>query len=73
MHFSTLAKRPPFDEPERLEELRLRLNAIDGVAFPGDALTRWPSFPLSVLESDSALDAFLRTMDWVFEEAAAAT
>jgi hypothetical protein len=69
VQFQALSRRPPFDEPEMREALRTRLNGIgDAVSLPVDGLDRRPSFPLSVLEDSSHLQAFLDAMDWVFSE-----
>lgn len=69
VQFKALSGRPPFDSVDLRESLRVRLNEIgDGVALPADGLNRRPSFPLSVLQDPSKLDAFLQVMDWVFAE-----
>jgi alkylated DNA nucleotide flippase Atl1 len=51
--FQYLKDRPPFDRLDLRQELRTRLNRIDGIDIPEDRLTRRPSFKVSVLESDT--------------------
>jgi hypothetical protein len=62
--FQWLKQRPPFtDETKRLELLN-RLNEVAGVDLPAGRTIGRPSFPLSVLEHEAALNQFLRVLDW---------
>jgi hypothetical protein len=67
IQFQPLSKRSPFDHDDVREELRARLNQIPGVSLPEQNVPRRPSFALSALESQLALETFLKTMDWTFE------
>jgi hypothetical protein len=61
-------KTEPFDRgSERLELLR-RLNEISGVDLSADRINKRPSFPLSVLSKEAALNQFLETLDWFVRE-----
>jgi hypothetical protein len=68
VQFQWLKEQPPFaDETLRLELLR-RLNELPGVIIPTDAIARRPSFPLTMLQNETALQQFLMTFDWVIQE-----
>lgn len=61
-------KTEPFNrEPERLELLR-RLNEIPGVDLSTDRINKRPSFPLSALKDETALNQFLEVLDWFVRE-----
>ena len=47
--FEYYQHKPPFEEESKRLELLSRLNAIDGVSIPADAITRRPAIPLAVL------------------------
>lgn len=64
---SSYASQPPFDEEENWLELRSRLSSI-GLSLPADPNeTRLPSFRLSTLQDESALDRVLETFEWVVD------
>lgn len=68
VNFQYMQNSLPFDdENERLELLR-RLNEMLGVAIPADALTRFPSIPLSALKDETVLKQFFEIFDWVVQE-----
>ena len=61
-------KTEPFNrESERLELLR-RLNEIPSVDLSADRINKRPSFPLSVLSNEAALNQFLETLDWFVQK-----
>ena len=64
IQFDPLSTRPPFNNEEKRLDLLERLNKIEGVSLPLDSITRYPSFPLSVLTEKEALDTFLEIMRW---------
>jgi hypothetical protein len=68
MQFQMMKKQPPFDDLQKREELRTRLNAIRGIAIPPDGVERRPSFPLAALCDDSAMKQFLAVLDWTVGE-----
>jgi hypothetical protein len=68
VQFGLLSRRPTFDAEAKREELAQRLNAIEGVEIPLDAITRSPSFPLATLARDAALAPFLDVLDWFVAE-----
>ncbi len=59
--------RRPFDEIDLRRDLLRRLNAIDGVSIPEDAITRRGGIQLAVLADHEALDAIKRVFDWFCE------
>jgi hypothetical protein len=58
----------PFSDAEKRKELARRLCEIQGVSIPEAALTRRPSFKLSVLTGAGSLERFLAAFDWVLSE-----
>lgn len=63
IQFQMMRERPPFDsEQERLALLR-RLNDIEGVDLPEDAIGRRPNIPLPSLARPGCLDPFVRIFD----------
>ena len=63
---------PPFDAEEKRRELLGRLNAIEGVSIPEDAIARRPSIPLAVFADETRLAKFLRVYKWFLQEVQAA-
>ena len=66
--FQYYRSRPPFTAEEKRRELLERLNTIPGVAIPADAISRRPSFALSLLEPVASMSAFLATFEWFIRE-----
>lgn len=65
---SSYAAQPPFDSPENWQELRSRFSSI-GLSLPADSReTRLPTFPLSTLQDESALQQVLQTFEWIVEK-----
>ncbi len=69
IYFQYLANKPPFDQPEMREELRRRLNQIEGVSLPEDSISRRPWFKVSLLASQEARRQFKETVEWAFQAA----
>ncbi|RSN51508.1 GmrSD restriction endonuclease domain-containing protein [Actinomadura sp. WAC 06369] len=65
--FQHLAKRAPFDDVARREELRARLNAIDGVDLPADRLAGRPGFSLAALGGDGE-KRLVEALDWFMDQ-----
>jgi len=63
--FVHLAKKRPFADVELREELRRRLNAIEGVDIAEDRIGGKPKFPLSALRSPDALARFKEVLLWM--------
>ena len=71
--FAFMAKREPFRDARKRNDLLSRLNRIEHVAFSEGAIdSTWPSIPLAVLADDAARKQFLDAFDWYVEEVAAA-
>lgn len=68
VHFGYMQNLPPFNNETKCLELLRRLNEVPGIAIPADAITRFPSIPLSTLEDENTLQQFLETLDWVVQE-----
>jgi hypothetical protein len=68
IQFSVMQRKPPFDEETKRLELLERLNALDGVEFAPDVITKQPGIPLSALREPLACQQFLAIFDWVVQE-----
>ncbi|MFC2079515.1 hypothetical protein ACFLSZ_06015 [Candidatus Bipolaricaulota bacterium] len=68
LYFKFLKPRPPFDREEKRHELRERLNQIEGINIPPEAIEKTPTALLGVLADDTALKQFFAVYDWVAEE-----
>jgi hypothetical protein len=60
--------KPPFDDEARRGEWLQRLNAVEGLSFPQDAMDRYPSIAMTTLSDETRLKAFLGAMDWFVAE-----
>jgi hypothetical protein len=69
IQFQHIAKRPPFDDRDLRNELRLKLNTIPGVSIPDETLERRPSIDLLAIRAAEGLKAFTDAMDWAFDQA----
>jgi len=68
LQFAPLSKRKPFDrEPARIDLLN-RLNKIDGVQLPEESITKYPSFYLSLLDSDEKIEQLIDVFEWLIEK-----
>ena len=66
--FQWLKPRPPFTDETKRMELLHRLNEITGVDLPAGRIIGRPSFPLSALRNEVALEQFLEVLDWFVRE-----
>jgi hypothetical protein len=66
--FQWMKNRPPFDDEQKRQELRRRLNQIHGVAIPAEKIALRPSIPLSALTDKSSMEQFLGVLDWLVQE-----
>jgi hypothetical protein len=64
IYFQWYVVKPPFDDETKRLLLLEKLNAIQGVNIPRDAITRRPSIPLSVLNTPEKIRQFLDVFDW---------
>jgi hypothetical protein len=63
--FGSIAKRHPFTDEGLREEYRQKLNDIDSVVqIAADGLGGWPTFPLSVIESDDGYERLVEALAW---------
>lgn len=62
--FQYLRSRPPFDDLYRREELRRRLNEIDGVDLPADKIDMRPGFDLELLLDRSKREQLVEALMW---------
>ena len=67
VQFKLLSGSPPFDDVTIRNELRTRLNGIEGIDLPADRLLRRPSFPIESLGNDEALKQFRDVCLWFGE------
>jgi hypothetical protein len=70
--FRWLKIRRPFDKLALREELRTRLNRIEGIELAADRIGKYPRFPSEVLLDSVRRAQFLEIEDW-FEATARAT
>lgn len=68
IYFQWLRNSPAFHDEERRRELLDRLNVIDEIALPADAIGRRPSIKLATLLPPERLRRFLDVLDWVVSE-----
>jgi hypothetical protein len=61
-------RKPPFDDEAKRRELLKRLNEIEGVNFPADAITKRPPIALQLLSDDGRLTKLLQAIDWFVDE-----
>jgi hypothetical protein len=67
--FQHLRSRPPFDDPEVREELRLRLNKVDGVDLPASKIDLRPGFGVELLAEPAARDQLAEAFEWIYTTA----
>ena len=68
VYFEALRSKPSFQSEAKRLELLDRLNALPGVAIPGEKITQRPSIRLAVLSVPDVLERFLAIYDWVVSE-----
>lgn len=72
LQFQYLATGPAFAPEAKRLELLDRLNAIPGVSISPSKIAQRPSIALAKLRAESALDHFIATLDWAWQEIQAA-
>ena len=65
-----MKKRNNLSEQTRAELLR-RLNRIDGINIPQNAIDKYPNVPLSALAYENSRKRFLRCIRWTIDQVAA--
>ncbi|MCB9106973.1 MAG: hypothetical protein H6633_22410 [Anaerolineales bacterium] len=68
VYFQWYQSKPPFDAEEKRRELLTKFNAVEGINFPPDAITRRPSFPLKLFENEQQSEQILAVFDWFIAE-----
>jgi len=68
VQFQWMKMQLPFDDIQRREKLRTRLNEISGITIPADGVDRRPSFSLAVLCDEARMKQFLAALDWAVAE-----
>lgn len=63
-----IRKTPPFDKPEKREELRLKLSPIPGWKILDAGMEGFPSIKLNEVRSDDDRSSLLAALDWVVEQ-----
>jgi len=59
--------KPPFDDEARRFSLLEKLNRIDGVKIPKDAIAKRPPISLRVLNTQEKIHQFLDVFDWYLD------
>ncbi|WP_158854054.1 GmrSD restriction endonuclease domain-containing protein [Saccharothrix deserti] len=62
--FQHLRRRRPFDDLARREELRQRLNSVDGVDLPAAKIDLRPGFDLGLLVSSRVREQLIEVLGW---------
>ena len=68
VQFGDMRSMPHFDDELERSQILRRLNEISGVTISDEATTKYPSFPLSALRDEAALEQFLGVLDWFVQE-----
>jgi hypothetical protein len=68
IQLGNMASAGLFESEVKRVELVERLNAIDGVHIPVDAIDRWPSVGMDDLAAADSLGDFLEVFDWYLDE-----
>jgi len=68
IYFYWYQYKSPFDSEGKRQQLLGRLNAIEGISLPDEAIVKRPGIPLSVLQNEAALKQFLEVFDWIVRE-----
>jgi hypothetical protein len=71
--FVYMARRQHFSDPALRDELRQRLNEIDGIDLATDSIERRPTFRIDALSTDAGFSQFTRTVEWALQQAASST
>ena len=64
IYFQWLKSAPPFDDEGLRREFLARLNTVDGISLPPDAIGRRPGVKLAPLAADDRLQRLLDALDW---------
>lgn len=67
--FQYLSTRAPFEDIALRDELRQRLNAIDGIEIPTARLALRPNIPTEIFTRPGALESIANTLSWFIEKA----
>jgi hypothetical protein len=67
-YFAQMRKRSPFDSPKKRMQLLEKFNELPGVELQQDGIDKYPSFSLSVIESEEALTKLLSICRWIAKE-----
>ncbi len=68
IYFQWYQHKQPFETEEKRLEILRRLNEIDGIQIPTDAINKRPNIKLSLLAEENSLEKFLSVFDWMLEE-----
>jgi len=66
--FGVLKNRPEFKAKERREDLRQRLNALEGIDIPEEGIEKYPSILVEPMTDRQLREGFLEVMHWLIEE-----
>lgn len=65
IYFYWYQYKEPFSSTALRQQLLDKLNAIEGVSLPDDAIDRRPGIPLESLQNEKALEEFFEAFEWV--------
>ena len=61
-------KNPPFSSADLRSEFVERLNRIEGISLPPEAINTLPRIPMSSLISDELFASFLSVLEWAYSQ-----
>lgn len=67
LYLAWYRQKRPFDAEDLQMALLDRLNRVDGISLPSDAMQRQPSIQLAELEDEERLKQLLSVFEWVIE------
>ncbi|PKO03862.1 MAG: hypothetical protein CVU43_00670 [Chloroflexi bacterium HGW-Chloroflexi-5] len=68
VYFYWYQYKPPFDSEVKRKELRDKLNNINGINIPEDAISKRPNIKLSILNEGNNAEQILEVFNWVVNE-----
>lgn len=66
--FRWMRTYPPFTEKAKRIELVKQVNGIKGVNIPEDAISGYPTFPISFLRDEQEFEKFIKIVQWIMQE-----
>ncbi|MDB4634114.1 hypothetical protein OAG76_01785 [Rubripirellula sp.] len=62
--FGWMKKYPPYDSSKCRDQLREKLNQVEGISISGDAIEKWPRVDLNDLVKSASVERLIGVMEW---------